>query len=300
MKKIIAKNLLMPTRVDLFIKDQLNCSRSKITNLIANKKVFVNQISVDKPGVMIHENDIIEYDETIVEELKQSIKQTPLDIVYQDDYLLVINKPKNMLVHPTPYDDANTIVNNLKGVIDFNNFTDQTRPGIVHRLDKNTSGLMVIAKNQKVLDSLQKQIISNQLKRKYKALVHGHFNDKHLMIKTPIIRCSDNTTKMVVSDDPKALPAITEVILIDNLKQEMALVECILHTGRTHQIRVHLKYIHHPIFNDTLYGCDDDYKGYEQFLHAYSLGFIHPITKKHMNFSIELEPTFAKVLKVYQ
>lgn len=219
-----------------------------------------------------------------------------LIIVYEDDSVIVINKPKNMLTHHTKYDTNNTVIDYLMHKININEFEDKSRPGIVQRLDRNTTGLMVVAKNIEAYNSLINQISNNALIKKYLAIVHGKFKNDSLIIKCPIIRSKKNTTKMVVSDDPKAKDATT---LIKVLKQsdQLSLIECTLLTGRTHQIRVHMNFIHHNVLNDPLYGHEDGYKCYDQFLHSYHLSFYHPITKELLEFKSIPDNTFNSVIK---
>lgn len=217
-------------------------------------------------------------------------------IVYEDDVLMVINKPKGLLVHHTSYTDKDTLVDLIKDKIDIKSFINQERSGIVHRLDQYTSGLMIVAKNQGTLENLQNQIVNDILIRKYRAIVHHCFNEEKLLINVPIARSQSPKLKFVASDSVKAKEAITEVNVIQNLR-DAALVECILSTGRTHQIRVHMQYIHHPIFNDLLYGHDDGYGNYQQFLYSSFLQFTHPVTNKLMQFQIEPDPTFNELLK---
>lgn len=288
-------------RLDKYLVEKLSCSRTKAINLIKDGLVFVNGKPADKQGLEINENDKV----SISKEDKKEVNlidvdlapcKKPLDIVYEDKYLMVINKPKQCLVHPTTYAENDTIANRL--VYYLGKFSDdKVRPGIVHRLDKNTSGLLVVAKNLKVLKALQDQLIDKTLYRKYVAICHGHFNTPKLLIKAPIMRAKDGTTRMMVSESWKAKPAITHVNLIKNLKNDLSYVECILETGRTHQIRVHLAYIKHPIFNDELYGNIEAKEEYGQYLHAAEIHFIHPITNKEMSFSVEPDKTFMSLVK---
>ena len=227
-----------------------------------------------------------------LESLKMSMK-----IIFEDENIIVVNKPKGMLVHPTTYKEKNTLIDVLKSKIKVNEFEDQNRPGIVQRLDKDTNGLMVVAKNKKTADELIKQIQDNTLIKKYYAIVHNDFEDDEILIKAPIIRSSKNTTKMVVSDDPKAKDAKTKVNVIEHFKNA-AFIECELLTGRTHQIRVHMNYIHHPIYNDPLYGHEDGFGKYGQFLTSYYLQFINPTTNKMVEFKIEPDETF-NTLRIY-
>lgn len=219
-----------------------------------------------------------------------------LIIVYEDDSVVVVNKPKNMLTHHTKYDTNNTVIDYLIHKVNINEFEDKSRPGIVQRLDRNTTGLMVVAKNIEAYNSLINQISNNTLIKKYLAIVHGKFKNDSLIIKCPVMRSKKNTTKMVVSDDPKAKDATT---LIKVLKQsdQLSLIECALLTGRTHQIRVHMNFIHHNVLNDPLYGHKDGYEGYDQFLHSYHLSFYHPITKELLEFKSIPDNTFNSVIK---
>lgn len=288
-------------RLDKHIAALLKCSRTKALELIKNKLVTINKKVVDKPAYEVKDDDKI----VIKSEAKKEVKlidvnlspcKKPLNIIYEDDYLMVINKPKGVLVHPTNFNEPDTIANRL--VAYLGKFSkDKVRPGIVHRLDKNTSGLLVVAKNLKVLKALQTQLQDKTLNRSYVAICHGHFDNNHLVIKAPIMRSYDGSTRMIVSDSYKAKEAITKVNLIKNLKDNLAYVECVLLTGRTHQIRVHLKYIKHPIYNDDLYGNIDANPEYGQYLHAYKIHFVHPITKKTMDFEAKPDKTFLAKIK---
>ena len=225
---------------------------------------------------------------------KMVINKPSLDIVFEDNNYIIVNKPKKMLVHPTKYEDKDTVIDFLRPKINVQEFEDSLRPGIIQRLDRDTNGLMVVAKNKKTADNLIKQINENTFIKKYYALVHNDFKDDEIIIKAPIIRSSNNTTKMVVSDDPKAKDAITEVKVIEHYKTS-AFIECKLLTGRTHQIRVHMNYIHHPIYNDPLYGQNDGYENYGQFLTSYYLEFISPTTNEVVKYTINLDETFNKL-----
>lgn len=218
-----------------------------------------------------------------------------LTIVYEDSSIIVINKPKNMLTHHTKYDEANTVVDYLIHKINVEDFQDKSRPGIVQRLDRNTTGLMVIAKDKQSSNNLIKQISEHSLIKKYLAIVHGNFKTNNLIIKCPIIRSKKNNTKMVVSDDPKAKEAITKVSVLKQ-NNNLSLIECTLITGRTHQIRVHMNYIHHYVYNDSVYGHDDGVVNYDQFLHSYYLAFSHPITNEYMEFYSDPDETFNSII----
>jgi 23S rRNA pseudouridine1911/1915/1917 synthase len=277
-------------RLDDFLVDNLKLNKSKIHNL----KVKVND-KIVKFGYLVRENDLIAYEIDTQSQFEIKKYDFKLDIKYEDDDLIVINKPKNMLVHPTSFNEQDTIINILIDKININDFDDKLRPGVIHRLDKNTSGLLLIAKNKKSYLSLIEQLKLRKLVRKYLAIVHNRFNDNFLIIKAPIDRSKQNLLKMVVSDSANAKPATTKIKIINNF-DKLALIECELETGRTHQIRVHLAYIHHPVYNDDLYGSEDGYKNYHQFLHAHFLSFIHPTKNSYMEFESEPDKTFNDLL----
>jgi 23S rRNA pseudouridine1911/1915/1917 synthase len=290
------QNINVKTRLDNYLTVLLKLNRTHINKLIANSLVQVNNQIISKNGFLLSNNDVITVADEILQVQDKSLTQSniKLDIVFEDEDLIVINKPKNMLVHPTSFNEDNTVVSALLNKINVSEFADPLRPGIVHRLDKNTTGLMVVAKNLKTYNNLINQIRKRILVRKYLSLVHNNFKDNMLLIKLPIDRNKQNTSKMVISDDPKAKDATTEVKVLENYHKG-ALIECKLLTGRTHQIRIHLAYIHHPIYNDPMYGTYDGYKDYDQFLHAHDMEFIHPRTKKLVHFHKEPDKTFIKL-----
>jgi 23S rRNA pseudouridine1911/1915/1917 synthase len=288
--------LTKKVRLDNYLTEFLNVNRSSVNKLVAQCLVKVNNEVITKNGFLLSNGDEIQIEQKQkeVNDGKLVFANIPLEIVHEDDDLIVINKPKHILVHPTSFSENNTVVNALVNKINVDEFEDKLRPGIVHRLDKNTTGLMVIAKNIKTANSLMMQIRKKVLVRKYLALVHTNFQDNYLLVKLPIDRNKHNTLKMVISDDSKAKEAITEIKVLENYHTG-ALIECRLLTGRTHQIRIHLSYIHHPVFNDPLYGNYDGFKDYDQFLHAHELTFTHPITKKQMIFKKEPDEIFMQL-----
>jgi 23S rRNA pseudouridine1911/1915/1917 synthase len=291
MKKINVKNLPAQIRLDHYLVQTLHQNRSFINQLLEQNLIYINGSIPKKNGQLINNGAIITIDEPNAPSIKNRTNKIKLKIVYEDQDLIVINKPKNIIVHPTSFNETNTVVSALHKKIQINQFPDSIRPGIVHRLDKDTTGLLVIAKNKKTYSSLLKQITNRTLVRKYLALVHHNFSDKYLLVKLPIARSKQNVLKMVVSDDPKAKSAQTEITVLENYHHG-ALIECRLLSGRTHQIRVHLAHIHHPIFNDQLYGSYDGYKNYGQFLHAYYLSFVHPTKNNVMEFKVKPDNTF--------
>lgn len=296
-KKIIINEKI---RLDKYLVSLLKISRTKASELIKLKQIYVNGMIIDKPSFQLKKNDqikIINSNKTKQININLKPCKEKLNIIYEDKYLLVINKPKNVLVHPTKFNEENTIANRLINYL--GNFShNKIRPGIVHRLDRNTTGLLVIAKDLTTLTLLKKQIEEKTMVRKYICLCHNHFSIKKIIINQAIDHDrKNNTTKMIVSSSKRAKKAITEIRVLKNLKNNLSLVECILYTGRTHQIRVHLKFINHCVYNDDLYGRIEDKKNYGQFLHAYKLSFIHPWTKKTMNFTANPDAIFNKKIE---
>lgn len=296
-KKIIINEKI---RLDKYLVSLLKISRTKTSELIKLKQIYVNEMIIDKPSFQLKKNDQIKIiNSSKTKQININLKpcKEKLNIIYEDKYLLVINKPKNVLVHPTKFNEENTIANRLINYL--GNFShNKIRPGIVHRLDRNTTGLLVIAKDLTTLTLLKKQIEEKTMIRKYICLCHNHFSIKKIIIDQAIDHDRKNkTTKMIVSSSKRAKKAITEIRVLKNLKNNLSLVECILYTGRTHQIRVHLKFINHCVYNDDLYGRIEDKKNYGQFLHAYKLSFIHPWTKKTMNFTANPDAIFNKKIE---
>lgn len=237
------------------------------------------------------------HNENKKKEYIQKMKQ--IGIIYENDDLIVVNKPKGLLTHSTAHQKDGTLFDAIKSKVKVDEFDDKTRAGIVQRLDNNTNGLMVIAKNKKTANALIEQIENKVLLRKYIAIVHNDFKDEKIIIKAPIARSKGAKLKFIVSDDCKAKDAQTEIKVIKHFKNA-ALIECTLKTGRTHQIRVHLSYINHPIYNDPLYGKDDGFGKYDQFLTSYYLRFVDPGSKKTLEFKVEPDETFVKLEKALE
>lgn len=294
-------------RLDTFFTDY---PRSKISSAITEGLIKVNN-KAQKQSYKLKENDVISYDK---KELDNFINPDfelqgwdfKLDIRYEDDDILIINKPKEVLTHPTKYENLKTISNALIFHCGKDNLSDvsgKDRLGIVHRLDKNTSGLMIAVKNNESHNNISSQIKNKTLKRKYRAIALGNFEQKEGVIDKPLIHYFKDDVKMTVQD--KGLDAITNYKVIEQFKGA-ALVELELKTGRTHQIRAHLASINHPIFNDSLYGAKSfmrnefyNLKTIEQLLQSYYISFIHPKTNKPMEFELkesEYSKDFIKVL----
>lgn len=285
-------------RIDKYLKDNTELTRNKISNLIANNHILVNGKSV-KPSYLVKENDMITIEE-VNEEVDVIPENIPLDIVYEDEYLMVVNKPSGMVTHPAPGNYHGTLVNALMYHCNsLSKVNGIIRPGIVHRIDADTSGLLLIAKNDAVHNDLATQISEKNVVRKYVCLVHGIINEDTATIDAPIGRDQKNRKKMAVTAD-NSKNAITHIKVLERYK-DSTLIECSLETGRTHQIRVHMNYIHHPVVNDPVYGyskMDDETFG--QMLHAKEIGFVHPITKQFMDFTSDPPQKFMEILKKYQ
>ena len=281
-------------RIDKYLIDKLDISRSKLQKIINNGNILVNG-NIVKNSYIVKLDDEISIDEDFNEEIKILPENIPLDIIYEDEYLLVVNKPSGMVVHPAPGNYSGTLVNAL--MYHCNNLSkvnSEIRPGIVHRIDADTSGLLVVAKNDDVHNKLAEQIKKHTVVRKYIALVWGVINEDSATIDAPIGRDKNNRKKMCITAD-NSKEAITHIKVLKRYNNA-TLIECKLETGRTHQIRVHMEYIKHPVVNDPIYGnkklIDLDFG---QMLHAKTLGFIHPITNEYMEFNSNVPEKFTQL-----
>ena len=289
---MIVNNENANTRLDHYLANNTEFSRSKITNLIKEGKILVNGKNV-KTGYLIKENDIIEinYEE---EELKAEPEKMDLDIVYEDNDVIVVNKANKVVVHPACGNRSGTLVNGLlyhsKNLSSING---EFRPGIVHRIDADTTGLLMIAKNDKAHKILADKKKKKTTHRVYYALVWGVINNETGTIDAPIGRDPKDRKKMAVTPD-NSKEAITHFRVIERYKNA-TLIELKLETGRTHQIRVHMKYIGHPVVNDPVYSNKPLFDDSGQCLHAKELGFIHPTTNEFMKFDSELPECFIKI-----
>lgn len=294
---LIAKEKL---RIDKYLINELDYSRSKIQRMINSNNIIVNNNPI-KTSYNLHIGDEITINEEYNEVLEIKPENIPLDIYYEDEYLLVVNKPSGMVVHPAAGNYEKTLVNALMYHCNNNlsNVNGKIRPGIVHRIDKDTSGLLLIAKNDEVHSDLAKQIADKTVTRKYIALVQGVIAEDTATIDAPIGRDINDRKKMAITDK-NAKDAITHLRVLKRYEKS-TLIECNLETGRTHQIRVHLNYIGHPIVNDPVYGYKKlDDKEFGQMLHAKTIGFIHPITKKYLEFTSNPPECFEKILDQYK
>ena len=271
-------------------------SRSKIQNFIKSGNVKIND-TIKKPSYSLKENDKIEFEIPEQEDLTIKPQNIPLDIVYEDENMLVVNKPSGMLTHPTTIERENTLVNALlyKYGENLSDINGEFRRGILHRLDRNTSGLLMIAKNNNAHEFLANQIKEHTLTKKYCAIVKGVIKEDELEINLPIGRNPNQPHKMMVREDGKE--SLTRVKVLERFK-EHTYVELTLITGRTHQIRVHMSHIKHPVYNDTLYGAGHGkVKTEEQVLQSYYLSFTKPFGNEIINLEIEPDEKINKVLK---
>jgi len=295
---MIIDNTYVGTRIDKYLGETTEYTRSKIQKMIENENILVNNKKV-KSSYVLKENDYLEITD-YVEETDIVPENIPLDIVYEDEDLIVVNKESGMVVHPAPGNYSGTLVNAL--LYHTNNLSTvntNIRPGIVHRIDADTSGLLLVAKNDKAHNILAEAIQKKEVVREYIALAAGVINEDTATIDAPIGRDKNNRKKMCVTSE-NSKEAITHIRVLERYKNA-TLIRCKLETGRTHQIRVHLNYIGHPIVNDPVYGHKrliDEKFG--QMLHAEKIGFIHPTTKEYMEFTKEVPNRFNEILEYYK
>ncbi|HWK23929.1 MAG TPA: RluA family pseudouridine synthase [Ureibacillus sp.] len=273
---------------------QEDWSRSQIANWITDGIIKVNGEDI-KPKYKVKEGDVIEVDVPDPESLEVIPEDLDLEIIYEDNDVLVVNKPKGMVVHPAPGHLSGTLVNGLMHHCqDLSGINGVLRPGIVHRIDKDTSGLLMVAKNDHAHHSLVEQLVNKTVTRKYTALVHGHIAHDKGTIDAPIGRDPKDRQKQAIVDNGKH--AVTHFNVIERLG-DYTLVECRLETGRTHQIRVHMNYIGYPLVGDPKYGPKKTIDFGGQVLHAGVLGFIHPTTEEYLEFEVPLPDDYVALLE---
>ena len=279
-------------RIDTFLARKLDLSRNKVQKLIKQNKILVNGNKVCN-NYLISENELITIDDNLDFNIHLKSQDIPLDIVYENDDLLIINKKSGMVTHPAPGNYENTLVNALLGKYQLS--SNNLRPGIVHRLDKDTSGLMLVAKNDETHDKLSKMISEKKVKRCYLAFVSGVILNDTGTIDAPIGRDPKNREKMIVTD-VNSKHAITHFKVLKRMKNH-TLIECVLETGRTHQIRVHLSYIGYPICNDFIYGKEKIDNSFGQMLHSYKISFDNPRDNKHLEFIKDAPDEFYELIR---
>ena len=294
MKKLVVKSDLKDIRIDKVIASLCpEFSRDFIIENLKDGKFLVNDKTV-KPSYKAQEKDIITIPDMETKKLDLEALDLGLEIVYEDEDVAVVNKPKGLVVHPSLTSTEPTLVNGLLYELDdLSSINGVERPGIVHRIDKDTTGLLMIAKNDNASKSLTEQLKNHSCNRTYHALVYGVINEEKGRINAPIGRSKEDRKKMAVVKDGKE--AITNFKVLKRFK-DFTYIECKLETGRTHQIRVHLEYIGHPLVGDKTYGRRKVIGDQGQFLHAKTIGFIHPTTGKWMEFDSELPEYFKEFM----
>ena len=284
-------------RIDTFLASETEYSRSRLSKFIKDGQVLVNGKTISS-SFKVKEGDIVWFNDVQDEEIDVTAEKMDIDIVYEDDYLAVINKKSGIVVHPAVGNYSHTLVNGL--MYHFNNISKEgtIRPGIVHRLDKDTSGLMVVAKNDLVHDKLSNMIKEKQVERKYLALVWGTIKHEKGTIDAPIGRDLNNRQKYTVTDI-NSKDSVTHFKVLERFK-DVTLIECKLDTGRTHQIRVHMEYIGHPVVNDPVYGKRKIINNFGQMLHSKSIRFVHPVTLEELFFEVDPPGEFNQILESFK
>lgn len=281
-------------RIDKVLAEAFpDLTRSHIQSLIKEERILVNGESV-KNKYQVKSGDRIEVQDLETQPIALEPEDIPLDIVYEDEDVIVVNKPQGMVVHPAAGHPNHTLVNALLFHSPLATINGEFRPGIVHRIDKDTSGLLMVAKNDHAQQSLSAQLKAKTNTRLYIALVHGNIKEDEGKIDAPIGRSPKDRKKQAIVADGR--PSVTHFKVLKRYG-EYTLIQCQLETGRTHQIRVHLKYIGHPVAGDPLYGPRKTLKGKGQFLHASVLGFRQPTTNKYLEFEAPLPAIFKKTLE---
>ncbi|MEG1527565.1 MAG: RluA family pseudouridine synthase [Clostridia bacterium] len=295
--KIIINNENNGQRIDVALANLLSYSRSRTAKIIAEGLVTVNGLTVDKSSKSVKEGDCVVYAEPEPQELGLLKQDIPIEVIFQDEYLAVINKQQGLTVHPTISNKSNTLVNALLfNFDDLSGINGVMRPGIVHRLDKDTSGLMLVAKCDKAHVDLAKQIQTKQCIRIYQAIVEGVIKDDSGTVDKPIGRSQTDRKKMAI--DINGRQAITDYTVLERFDKN-TLVKFQLRTGRTHQIRVHTKFLGHPIVGDKTYGFKNQrFSLAGQLLHSCYIEFTHPITKQRLSFASPLPTYFERVLNI--
>lgn len=292
----IEENIL--ERIDKYLTDNLDMSRSKVSKMIKDGLILVNGKSV-KNSYILKENDLIKIGEYKEEEMDLTPEKMDLDIVYEDNDVIVVNKANGVVVHPAIGNNHGTLVNGLLYYSkNLSNINGEFRPGIVHRIDAYTTGLLVVAKNNKAHEILARELSEKKTVRKYIALVWGVINHDTGTIDAPIGRDLKDRKKMAVTDI-NSKDAVTHFKVLERYKNA-TLIELQLETGRTHQIRVHMNYIGYPIVNDPVYGRRKLIDETGQCLHAKTIGFNHPTTGKYMEFTSELPSCFVNILNKFK
>ena len=296
MKKEVIANKCNQKRIDAYLAEKEEYTRTAIQRLIEEEKILVNGKKT-KASYKVQDGDKIEIEEELPREIELKAQDIPLNILYEDNDIIIVNKPKGMVVHPANGNPDGTLVNAIMSICkdSLSGIGGEIRPGIVHRLDKNTSGAIIVAKNDKAHINLSQQLKNHEIKKTYWALVRGTVKENNATINMPIGRSKKDRKKMDVDQNGKE--AITHFKVLERFS-DCTLLEINIETGRTHQIRVHLSHIGYPIIGDDVYSNGKNRFNIEgQCLHAKSLDFKHPITGKQMHIEAELPEYFENVLK---
>lgn len=297
MQEIVVSENEISKRLDVFLTEYTNESRNLILKNIKSGNITVNDCVV-KGGYLLKEKDIIKIGSLKVDTTIKA-ENIPLDILYEDENIIVVNKKSGMVVHPGSGNYSHTLVNALMGYTkNLSTNSGIHRVGIVHRIDADTSGVLLIAKTNEAHKILAEDFKNKRIKRKYIALVHGVIDNNKGKIVAPIGRSKINRKKMCVTDE-NSKNSITNFTVLERYKNA-TLLELMLETGRTHQIRVHMEYINHPIVNDPVYGKKKIINNYGQMLHAEYLGFNHPISHKFLEFEVKPEKEFIEILDIFK
>lgn len=290
------------TRLDVYLSElHEGISRSKIQSAIKSGKVLINGV-VKKPSYILREEDKIEFENLVDESILQvEPEDIPLEVIWENENMAVVNKPSGMLTHPTTLENSGTLVNALlyKYGQNLSDVNGEFRRGIVHRLDRNTSGLLMIAKNNKTHEYLATLIKNRELTKKYHAVLVGNYPRDNDVISDPIGRNNVNPKKMAVRSDGR--PSVTKLKVLERFGNEATYVELNLVTGRTHQIRVHTSFKKHPVYNDTLYGAGQGkVKTEEQVLQSFYLKFAKPFSAEIIELEIQPDEKLSKVLTYFK
>ncbi|SDZ16840.1 ribosomal large subunit pseudouridine synthase D [Proteiniborus ethanoligenes] len=285
-------------RLDVYLSQEISdFSRSYIQKLIKDELVKVNN-KVVKAKYIVNEGDHIKVHLPKPKKLDIEPENIPVEIIYEDDDIAIVNKPQGMVVHPAPGNYSGTLVNALLYHLNsLSNINGIIRPGIVHRIDKDTSGILMIAKNNLAHEELSKQLKEHTINRIYNAIVDGNIKEENGTINAPIGRHPIDRKKMTVTDS-NSKEAVTHFKVLERFGQ-YTLIQAKLETGRTHQIRVHMNYINHPVTGDPVYGRKNQkFNTNGQLLHAKTIGFIHPRTKEYLEFDSVLPKHFMEIIHI--
>lgn len=289
------------TRLDAYVCEATGFSRGYVQGMIKDNHILLNK-KVAKSSTRLKDGDVIDIVAKIPTNLQVEAENIPVNIIYQDDYLAIINKEKGLVVHPAPGNFNKTLVNGLLYHLDsLSGINGVKRPGVVHRIDKDTSGILVVAKNNMAHNKLAKQFADHTITRSYKAIVFGNIKDHKLTINAPIGRNPKNRIKMAVIEK-NSKNAVTNISVLNRFFFKgnwFSYISAKLETGRTHQIRVHMAHIGYPLLGDKVYGFEKQpFNTFGQVLHAAELGFIHPSCGNYVHFSTPLPDYFIKLLDI--